>query len=458
VSQTYGYNRLKYNISNTLNASIANLTGKSPNKFDAGGFSFDQATTNIDFTRFFDGIAEGMNVALGGEYRRENYSIFAGEPGSYIDADGLGVGGIAGSQGFPGFQPIDVTDKKRSSIAAYLDVETDITKAFKLQTALRSEHFNDFGSTTIGKLAASLKANEQLLFRASASTGFRAPALQQINFSSTFTDFISNQPTEVKFAPNGSVIPNFLGIPPLKEEKSKSVTLGFTLKPSRDTAVTADLYNIDIKDRIVLSGRFNEGNYPALGPILTSLGVLETQFFVNSAKTRTQGLDLTVSNKSDLAGGKLSTYLAVNFSKTEVKSLNVPPKLLGSESILLSEKERLYIEQGGPRRKATLDFDYTIGSFNTDFKIIHFGPQTLGTFTGTAGGEPNAYYKSKTSADLSFTYSIDPTTKITVGGNNIFNVKPTEQNANETDNSFKYESVQFGLNGASYFARLWKKF
>ena len=44
--------------------------------------------------------------------------------------------------------------------------------------------------------------------------------------------------------------------------------------------------------------------------------------------------------------------------------------------------------------------------------------------------------------------------RLTVGGNNIFNVKPSKQDPNETDNGFKYESVQFGLNGASYFGRL----
>ena len=38
--------------------------------------------------------------------------------------------------------------------------------------------------------------------------------------------------------------------------------------------------------------------------------------------------------------------------------------------------------------------------------------------------------------------------------NNIFNVKPTKQHANETDNGFIDDSVQFGLNGASYDGRL----
>ena len=107
-SQTYGYNRMDYTIANTLNASIANANnGISANSFNAGGFAFRQLTTNADFSRFYDGILGGMNAAFGFEYRNENYQIFAGEPGSYIDADGVGIGGNAGSQGFPGFQPGD---------------------------------------------------------------------------------------------------------------------------------------------------------------------------------------------------------------------------------------------------------------------------------------------------------------------------------------------------------------
>ncbi len=464
VSQTYGYNKLKYNISNTLNASIANLDltgggrGISPNRFDAGGFAFEQATTNLDFSRFYDGVMKGMNVAFGAEYRRENYNISAGERGSYIDADGVGAGGNAGSQGFPGFQPADQTDKSRSSWAGYVDIETDVTDQFKVQTAVRHERYNDFGSTTTGKLAASFKASDQLLFRGAFSTGFRAPSLQQVYFSSTFTDFISGQALDVVLAPNGSAIANAAGIPKLKEEKSKNYTVGMALSPTKALSITADLYKINIDDRIVLSGRFDADNYPALGGILAGLGVGQAQFFVNSVNTETKGLDLTVSHKADIAGGKLSTYLALNYSKTEVTGIKAPPSLRGFEDVLLSERERLFIEQGGPRSKATLGFDYVTGPWETDLKVIHFGPQTLGTFSGTAAGVPNARYEAKTSADLSLTYAFDRNTKITIGGANIFNVKPTKQDANETDNGFIYDSVQFGLNGASYFLRFYKKF
>jgi len=409
-------------------------------------------------SRFYSGIANGMNLAFGAEYRHENYQIMAGERGSYIDADGVGFGGNAGSQGFPGFQPSDQTDSSRNSVAAYIDVETDLTAQFKTQAALRYEKYSDFGSTVTGKLAASYKVDEKLLFRGSASTGFRAPSLQQVYFSSTFTDFISGVPLDVVLAPNGSAIANAAGIPKLKEEKSRNFSLGLTWSPSTVLAVTADLYRIDIDDRIVLSGRFDADNYPALGSILRGLGVGQAQFFVNSVNTQTKGLDLTVSHRADLGPGKLSTFLAMNLSKTEVVGIKAPPSLTGFEDVLLSERERLFIEQGGPRAKATLGFDYLTGPLETDFKIIYFGAQTLGTFSGTAAGVPNAKYDPKTSADLSFTYSFDKNTKLTLGGTNIFNVKPSKQDPNETDNGFIYDSVQFGLNGASYFIRFWKGF
>jgi iron complex outermembrane receptor protein len=138
--------------------------------------------------------------------------------------------------------------------------------------------------------------------------------------------------------------------------------------------------------------------------------------------------------------------------------VKTPASLRGFEDVLLSERERLFIEQGGPRNKATLNFNHVMGALESDLKIIRYGAQTLGTFSGTANGVPNAYYAPKTSADLALTWAFDRNTKLTVGGSNLFNVKPSKQDANETDNGFIYDSVQFGLNGASYFVRFWKRF
>jgi iron complex outermembrane recepter protein len=462
LSQTHGKNRMRYNINNTLNASIANLDllnggrGISATAFDAGGFSFTQDTTNFDLARYYDSVMSGMNVAFGAEFRRENYQIVAGELGSYVDADGVGVGGNAGSQGFPGFQPADVTDQSRNSWSVYGDIEVGFTDRLKADFAFRYEDYSDFGNTTTGKLALLFKASDTLNLRGSVSTGFRAPSLQQRYFSSTFTDFISGVPLDVVLAPNGGVVANAAGIPALTEEKSNNYTLGATWAPNENNALTLDLYRIDIDDRIVLSGRFDTTD-PTIGTILQNLGVGQAQFFVNSVDTRTQGLDLTFSNTSELWSGKLVSTVALNLNDNEVQKVNAPASLIGREDILLSERERLFIEEGAPKQKATIGFDFTKGDWNTNFKIIHFGPQTLGTFSGSAS-VPNARYGAKTSADLSFSYSFTENTKLTVGGTNIFDQFPDRQDPNETDNGHIYDSVQFGLNGAAYFVRLYSKF
>ncbi|MEO5627064.1 MAG: TonB-dependent receptor [Dokdonella sp.] len=460
ASQTLGYNKLIDTIRHTLNASIANLdltnggAGISPNEFNAGGFSFTQATTNLDFSRFFDDWLHGTNVAFGSEFRHENYQIFAGEPGSYNDVDGPD-GGNAGSQGFPGFQPGDATDKSRSSWAGYVDVETNWTDRFMTDQAVRFEHYSDFGSTAIGKLAGAFRVTDRFLLRGSVSSGFRAPSLQQRYFSSTFTDFVSGVPVDVVLAPNGGALARAAGIPDLKEEKSTSGTLGFTWKPFEDTSVTLDAYRINIKDRIVLSGRF-ESDDPDIGAILQALNVGEAQFFVNSVDTRTQGIDLTVSHGMDLGSGRLQTFVAFNHGTTKVERVHTPASLIGREDSLLGERDRLFIEEGAPRSKATVGFDYTVGSWDADLKLIYFGPMTLGTFSGPP--VPNQRYGSATSADVSVTYSFSDDTKLTVGGQNILDKFPSGQDANETDNGFRYEAVQFGLNGAAWFVRLAHKF
>jgi iron complex outermembrane receptor protein len=65
-----------------------------------------------------------------------------------------------------------------------------VTDKLKSQAAIRHEKYSDFGSTTTGKLAGAYKLTDDFLLRGSASTGFRAPSLQQVYFSSTFTDFV----------------------------------------------------------------------------------------------------------------------------------------------------------------------------------------------------------------------------------------------------------------------------
>ena len=70
LSNAFGQNAFDYTIKGTLNAS---LEDDSPTEFDAGGFSLSQNTTNLDFSRNFKSVLNGLNFAFGGEYLVEKY-------------------------------------------------------------------------------------------------------------------------------------------------------------------------------------------------------------------------------------------------------------------------------------------------------------------------------------------------------------------------------------------------
>ncbi|MFT6881034.1 MAG: iron complex outermembrane receptor protein, partial [Arcticibacterium sp.] len=275
-SNTFGQNSFNYLIGNTLNASLASA---SPTSFNSGGFAFAQNTTNFDISRKLD-VQSGLNIAFGLEHRYENYTIEAGEEGSYtnyglatkigVDGNGndliindfkgpistvfdpLGRSRPGGAQVFPGFAPSNVTDSRRNSIAGYADLELDVTDNFLIGVAIRHENYSDFGSTTNWKISSRYKLSDNFAIRGAASTGFRAPSLHQQNYNSTSTLFVDGIPFEVGTFSNDSRVAQLLGIPKLKQETSQNFSIGFTGKVNNKLKLTVDYYNIAITDRIVL--------------------------------------------------------------------------------------------------------------------------------------------------------------------------------------------------------------
>lgn len=454
ASTVWGSNRMAYTTRETLNASIAAASdGISPTRFDAGGFEFTQHTTNVDVSRHYTNVLHGLNTAGGLEHRREGYEIFAGEPGSYGDFDGPG-GGNAGAQGFPGFQPVDEVDASRHSTAAYIDVELQTTARLLLTGAVRGEDYSDFGNTFTGKLSFAHRTTPALTLRGSASTGFRAPSLQQRYFSSTFTDFIAGVASDVKLAPNASQLARLVGIPELKEERSRNVSVGFTWVPRPQLDVTVDAYQIGIKDRIVLTGGFTQDD-PDIGPILAEQNLVEARFFTNAIDTTTRGIDVTLGHRLPLAGGHLDSTLAVNFNTTDVDEINTAPGLEGKENIYFNTRERLFVESSAPKTKAVAGTDYNRDRWSAGARLNYFGSLESGTWTQIDDPTaPAQHYDPALTLDLHLGYDLGRGLRLIVGGTNVFDTQPTEQDPFETENGAEWENVQMGINGASWFTRL----
>ncbi|HET7896243.1 MAG TPA: TonB-dependent receptor, partial [Flavisolibacter sp.] len=244
LSNTYGQNTFDFGVSNSINYSQFAVSTNPQTTFDAGGLKFWQNTVNADLSKHYD-ILRGLNVATGLEYRIDAFGIRNGEEASYKNYDvPAGVG--PGAQVFPGFVTQDEETKTRNAKAIYIDLEQDFTKALLLTGALRYEHYSDFGSTFNYKFSSRVRLTEWLNLRASISTGFRAPSMQQKYYAKVNTLFVSQGgslvPVQAGTFTNDSRPAELLGIPKLKEETSQNYSVGFTMKPFSGFDFTFDAY------------------------------------------------------------------------------------------------------------------------------------------------------------------------------------------------------------------------
>lgn len=466
VFNAFGSNQFMYNINNTVNATLG---ANSKTSFDAGGHSLLQNTTGFNASKPFD-VLEGLNIALGAEFRYEQFKIIKGEEQSYsaYDINGNIVtastpqnllvinplsGNVrpAGSQGFPGYS--SAVDQGRNNFAAYLDTELDLTKNWMISAAGRFENYNDFGSTINGKFSTRYKITKGFAFRGSVSTGFRAPSLVQKFYGLNFTNFQGGQLVTIQLASNDSALAKAVGIPQLKQEKSVNGSAGFTFNSNKFTA-TVDGYYVKVKDRIVLTGNFDQSD-DKIGQILIDNQIDQAQFFTNAIDTKTLGLDIILTYSENIGSGKLTSSFAANFNDMEITSVNTTPELKGKEDVYLSPREKAFILASAPKNKFNLSLNYKIHKFNTNLQLVRFDKVTL---IGYNGADDFQKYGAKVTTDLSFGYDFSKNFNWTIGAKNIFNRYPNLQvpavSDGNTESGGIFDPVQMGFAGRQIFTRI----
>lgn len=457
LSAQYGHNSFDFNVRNSLNVSLGPNIPPNQTEFYSGSLVFDQIVTNFDVSRQVAiGLAKPANLALGLEYRRENYQIIAGEPNSYLDGghpNRFGGRAVPGAQVFPGFRPSNEVDTTRNSVAAYIDVEGDVLPALRLGAAGRVERFSDFGSTADGKLTARVQFDPRFLVRGAVSTGFRAPSLGQSYFSAISTNFLSVGgqlvPFEVGTFPVSSPQARALGAEDLKPEQSIHYSGGLAWNPSSRVEVTADVYQVEIDDRIAISGNFTGGRITQL---LLPLGATGARFFTNAIDTRTRGFDLTASYTHPVGErARFKTSAAYNTNKNKILRIaDTPPQLAGFQSVLFDSIETRRIECGQPRNNYRLVGELTGASFGGIVRASRYGQYCL---VDRAVVEQD--FEPEWVTDLEVTYRTGRFV-VGAGAQNLFDVFPDEnlpQNANL--GIFRYPSHSpFGMNGRFVYTRL----
>jgi iron complex outermembrane receptor protein len=496
LSDNTGYNDFHYFGNKTFNASIPLPEQSTKTRFNDGGFNFLQNTANLDISKRYSSIAQGVTISFGGEFRYERYKLYAGEPDSYRYGGATlnGASKASGSEGYPGYQPADASTVHRTNVAGYADIALDITKDWMIDIAERFENYSDFGFVSTQKLASHYKLADNFNIRGSVSTGFRAPTLQQTNFSNTNTSIIAGNLVYTKQVPNYSSIARAAGIPKLTPETSTNASFGFTWKPVNNLTFTLDFYTISIKDRIVISGLYNAGD-PTLGTelndLLISQGIGSAQFFANAVNTNNHGVDIVVDYTKRWGHHHFKALLAGNIQKLVIKQINIPSTFKGSpadSANFFSDREQYFLKASAPKAKFSLSLEYGIKDFTVGTHVTYFGNlKTLGFGeTGTPASAADPYFpyvaldktgeavpeifnfKAKIATDLYASYKINKMVAVTLGVDNIFNVHPNIAVVNgsvgaygnggsswgDSESGGAFDAVQMGSNGRRLFAKL----
>ncbi|MBV7539087.1 TonB-dependent receptor [Duganella sp. sic0402] len=468
ISVNYGQSELAFHESNSLNVSYwyepkpgGGIYAESPREADTGTLRFSQLTFNADVKGPVKIGDTTISLATGFEYRKDNYEIVAGDPVSYqygrtnnpainIVTPG-GATAAAGIQGFPGYTPGTAVDSGRHNIALFLDAETKPVDTLTLGGAVRYEDYSDFGNTVTGKLSARFDPTKELGFRASASTGFRAPSVQQEFYSSVSTNLNNGVLTETLTARQGSAVTQAFGIKPLKEETSTSGSVGVVFRPSQNFSLTADAYQIKIKDRIVFSSEIApEAGGGPIANILRPLGVGQAQFFTNAVDTRTRGLDVVAVHTTKFDASTLVLSGQLGFNKTEVTKRHSTSSVLSGEK-LFDKSQVTLIEHGQPRKHHVVAADYTVGAWNLTTRANYHGEVYAENFS------PLQKWDARWLVDATVRYAFSKRTFLSLGVNNAFNQLPNEwTNGGDFPKlgfTRCWETCPIGVNGRSFYVR-----
>lgn len=480
LGMNYGYNSFQFNLRNTLNSSLgpslSTPTAPGPDgrlgtsddpripnqtSFEAGALKRGEFNLSLSLAKSLDlGLPNPVNVAVGAAFRDETYEVVAGERASWINgyhktADSSAIA-QGGSSVFQGFAPTDASKNSRNNIGGYLDLETNFTKNLLANVATRFENYSDFGSSITGKAALRYQPRKELVLRGAASTGFRAPGLQQSWYSHTTTAIQNGVLVEIGNFPVTNRASRIFGAKPLKEESSLNLSGGMAWSPTNDFNLTVDLYHIKINDRILLGATFDGSSDPVIAQILADSGLTQiagVQFPTNALDTKTNGLDVAANYRMHPGPGLLDFTLAFNFTKNEVTRIDpLPAILVGKGSSYTSALDIVTInaiEKNRPDRRSSLTGNYSQGRFHLMGRISDYGKFVDGSLDGLET------FGAKQLFDSEIGYRWDAI-NVSIGARNLFNTYPDQVKveANTNNGTFIWPGASpFGYNGRYIYVR-----
>ena len=425
-------------IYDTVNASLGPET---PLSFRPGLNRQREVNLNLDVAY---PVGERVNVAAGGEWRREQFTTGRGDPASWATGPYGAQGFASTSNGFPGYGPRTEGVWSRANVAVYGDVEVrDPDEVWTTGAALRVERFSDFGLTTNGKVSARYQVAPAVAVRGGVSTGFRAPTPGQanvFNLSVEFDQETNDSVFNATLPPTWTVAALYGGLA-LQPERSVNATLGAVVESGPFT-LTLDYFHIELADRIGVSQNFRVT--PREVDVLLAEGVENARdmrnfrFFTNAFDTRTRGVDLVATWTPPAFDGGTSLSVIVNRTDTRVTAFD--PAAL--DPVRIRE-----LQEAVPRTRWNAAVTQALGPARLLGRLHYYG--------GWWDTDDFLFYGGKHLLDLELQFPLPGGTTLAGGGQNVLNTYPDEHPAARQRLGNRYSQfTPFGFNGGYYYLRV----
>lgn len=438
ASVSSGSNEVDFFIRNTVNASLGPDT---PTEFDPGLYKQQDLNLNFDVSL---PLGDRTHLAGGLEWRDEEFEIGIGQPESFEIGALADQGFSSASNGFPGFSDIAAGTWSRSNWAVYGDLERvaeDLRWTYGL--AVRVEDFEDFGTTTNGKLSGRYRFTPLFQLRGSVSTGFRAPTPGQSNAFNVTTEFdlVKMELVNRGTIPSTSRVAELRGGQPLDAEESVNYSLGGVFETGPLT-LTADLFRIDLSDRLSLSQDFSltqeEIDQLIAEGVTSAANLADFRFFTNDFDTETQGIDIVATLTPQRLGGNTNFSFLLNHTETDVVEFN--PETLDANRI----RE---LQEALPETRASLTANHRIGPWRFLGRLSYYDQWF--------DSEDVQIYGDEYLVDLEAAYAFNEQVTLVLGGQNVLDEVPDENRGARTGVGNRYSQYSpFGFNGAYYYARV----
>ena len=466
ISAQRGSNKTGFFINNTINASLGPDT---PRNFIPGGQEQTETVYNLDLSYGFEvGLASELNIAVGAEYREEEFDLFAGDEASYVLGPLASQGFSSSSNGFGGF-PRN-TSAEQDNTAYYIDAEADVTERLTLQAAVRHEEFSNFDSTTNYKLAGLIHVTDAFRIRAAISTGFHAPTAGQASITNVTTQNVAgvlvDQGTLPLFSAAGQLAADYVesfgnGRPELGPEEADNFSIGVAFDIG-NSSWTIDYYEIDVEDRIALGANVDflaalnfaggGSDYESVSDALAGLdanGTINRQeflglddlsqfrFFTNSFDTSTEGVDIVGNMNFELMSGSSTVTVAFNYNKTEVTDAGTINPISGGRIEALEDLL--------PNIKGNVSWSHSQNKWTTLLRANYYG-----NWTSTSNGYD---VDAAILVDAQIAYQVTDNLELVAGVENLFDEYPDETPNPGGLGQLYPEDSPFGFNGGTWYVQ-----